>query len=312
MIHRTFRPSTIRRGAAVAVGVAALVLAGCTQPFSSTATVSLTSFGPAAATEGPRTVGIGDPVPAAETMVVAAAPDAIEVRSRNGSIIVRVDDSIDVMHVKANIRCKAMSQTTADERAEAASVSMATNDEGTVVITPEMPGGWKNGDAASFEVRLPSSASVVAVSSNGSITIEGAEGDVDATTSNGSVKLVGTSGDARAVTSNGRVTVESHLGPLHARSSNGRMVIRMHDDAVDPVTVRTSNGSVRFEVGSEFGGWIDATTSNGSVDLSGFKSGVEEVESSRRRLRVKLAGADHTSNVRTSNGSVVIERSVSE
>jgi hypothetical protein len=332
-----FRPLTVV--ALSAAALAAAVLGGCSSSSyrAESRVVFTTVAAPVAGQSSDIAIGGSDAAPVGDSPSggtepaesrteqltgVAAAPDAVDIGSRNGRLTVVVDPGIPGMTITADLRCGGRTMAEARQRLAEATVEVSEPAAGTVRIRPVMPGGWKNGDGASFEVTLPSAASLTARSSNGSIRVEGCRGPIDVDTSNGRLTFVGTEGTITGETSNGRIVLQDTVGSVTARSSNGRVIVDNHLGALSirtsngsldidlneassaPVIARTSNGSVDLSVGRAFGGWIRASTSNGGVSLNGAPELDGPMEMSKRSMAVKLAGDADESRIQSSNGSV--------
>ncbi len=326
------------RGVAVRITAAAgaaaallLLTAACSAPLhraEGRVVLSTASAVPAGTDVAIGTPAGLDPEPTmrpAETLDVAADPDALDVASRNGSITVVVDPAAEGLTIVADLQAGGATREQAESRLAAAEIEVVEASDGTVRIRPRMPDRWRNGDAASLHVTLTTPAAVRARSSNGALRVEGGSGPIDLGTSNGRITLVATDGpveaetsngrlvlidtvgDITATSSNGRIEVTNHLGGLDLRTSNGPVRIDLHDEATGPVRVRSSNGSARLSVGPGFGGWLEADTSNGAVELTGSPRIAGDMRSGRSSLEVRLEGAEHRSRIDTSNGSVTIE-----
>lgn len=319
-----------------AATVVAALLGGCSSsPYRAEGRVVFTTVDASANGQSSDVaIGGGDAAPAAdddndaiETRTerltgIASVPSAVDIGSKNGRLSVVVDPAITSMVITANLRCGGRTVAEADQRLAEATVIISEPTAGTVRIRPVMPGGWKNGDGASFEVSLPSAASLTARSSNGSIRVEGCRGPIDVDTSNGRITFIGTEGTITAETSNGRIVLQDTVGSVTARSSNGRVIVDNHlgalslrtsNGSVDidlneassaPVVARTSNGTVDLSVGQAFGGWIRANTSNGGVSINGTPEFDGPMEINKRSMTVKLAGDADESRIESSNGSV--------
>lgn len=306
------RSARLRRWPAAMLGAAAgLILAGCgVASHRASHTVSYGSFESIDEPVGTLTTGGDRTSSVYDAALEIGDVTNLDVSTRNGKINVLVDPTVESMVVTATFQAKAFDAAAADARVRAASIDVDELGGGRVRLAADMPGGWQNGDGASFDVRLPGPAALTVRTSNGRVTAEGPVGPLDIQTSNGRVTLDGTLGVAKIRTSNGRVDVRDHLGPLNAQSSNGALDVRLHDDASDPVNIRTSNGRVHLIVGEAFGGELTATTSNGSMSVDGFAGRLDDVTIERRRVHLVMPG-EGASTVQTSNGAVKLERRAS-
>ena len=124
------------------------------------------------------------------------------------------------------------------------------------------------------------------------------------TSSNGSIRIEGIEGNGRLRTSNGTVRAMRFLGDLEINTSNGGIEVQEFKGAA---LLRTSNGSIRAD---GVRGGFEATTSNGGIDarLVDMQSNRPiRVDSSNGRINLtveKLAGNEiHAS---TSNSSITL------
>jgi hypothetical protein len=266
----------------------------------------------AASTEaGPsRDVAIGE----LSRIDVTATPETLDLGSRNGSLVIIVDESATELRIAADVRCGGDDAAEAEARLASVTLDVVEQAGGVVQVRPRMPGGWRSGDGVNLEVRMPVSAAIIGRTSNGSIRIEGARGPIDLETTNGAIELRDTAGAVLARTSNGRIDVADHLGGLDIATSNGAITIRLNPDSDAPVVARTNNGPVEFRAGSAFGGVLDARTSNGRIQVDGLAriAGPTAFERHPGRVQLTLAGTSEgsrtdVSRLETSNGSIRIE-----
>ncbi|MFK7961016.1 MAG: DUF4097 domain-containing protein [Phycisphaerales bacterium] len=307
VLRSTRRSTLLRWPAAILTAAASLALAGCgVVGHQASHTVSYGAVGPESGLIGTMDLEADESAEFDSSFDVGMVTD-LDVSTRNGKITVTVDPEIESMLITATFKAKSTDAASANARVRAASIDLDELGDGKIRLAPEMPGGWKNGDGASFDIRVPGPTALNARTSNGRVTANGPVGPITVATSNGRITLDGTLGAASLSTSNGRVTVVDHLGPLQATTSNGAMDIRLHDESSESVTLRTSNGAVSLVVGQAFGGDLTATTSNGSMSVDGFAGTLDDVKIERRRAHIVMPGKA-SSTVRTSNGSVKLTR----
>ncbi len=140
-----------------------------------------------------------------------------------------------------------------------------------------------------------------AVTSNGSIRVDGFAADLDLRTSNGGITLGVGRGVVDAHTSNGRVELEfvEFTGSSSVRTSNGSIRGQMVLPDEGYYTFRTSNGSVELQLSGNLNGLFEMRTSNGTARL---RLGDMELESRDIRYQGEDAGPIFT--VETSNGNI--------
>lgn len=167
--------------------------------------------------------------------------------------------------------------------------------------------GARNNDVqVRFVVHVPASAHFVARTSNGDVVSEGVSGRVATYSTNGDVRIEG-SARAHARTTNGSIVIRTH-GEADARTTNGRITAHLNDLAgSQPLSFSTTNGSITLGLPAGANATIDARTSNGSIrtDLPLTVQG----RVSRNSLTGTLGSGGRPIQVRTTNGSIHIERS---
>lgn len=250
------------------------------------------------------------------SMASLDSSDAIEVRTRNGSITIR-KGYVDNASISATLKART------SERLAAMRVTQTETDQGLVIGVEPAGGVWKNSEGASFEIIVPGADGVLVRTGNGRIRIEGLAGHADLDTSNGRVTVLDHDGSVLVDTSNGRVELERISGDVDVttsngsisaldlhdsarlHTSNGRVTARLANDSSGPINVSTSNGGVRIEVGEAFEGTLSASTSNGSLHVEGGRN-VQLESLSKRRVTLSVGDSGTESKIRTSNGSLTI------
>ena len=260
-----------------------------------------------------------DPYTETRTMLVPhVAGSPLSIGSVNGSIEAlstdREDVSIEVMLRSPDL-----------ERLQLAEVRVRRENDDTLHIWVDWPGGKRlNNEGASVSVNLPDAHDVKAQSSNGSITIAGLSGEADLQTTNGTItvdtfdgnvygktsngKLIAdkVSGDIEMYSTNGRIMISDAFGSVRAETSNGSAVISTMPGNVGPIRVRTSNGPITLNLGEGLEGILKCETSNGRVTVTDLPD-ARLIESSNRRVELRLGESDEISALRTSNGSVRVQ-----
>lgn len=120
-----------------------------------------------------------------------------------------------------------------------------------IEIETRIPRGLR-GASVSYELTIPRGARVQVSSVNGSIRINGIQGETRAESVNGAVKIEGVSGSVTAKTVNGSLNVGWDSLGASAKHSlktvNGSLKIRMPVDAQGAFEVKTVNGSIRTDL----------------------------------------------------------------
>lgn len=156
------------------------------------------------------------------------------------------------------------------------------------VIRLDVPADLQQRSAgAAFNVTVPQAVAAVLKTSNGSVHVQGLQGEIVLTSSNGQIVAKDIEGELHADTSNGAVVVRNLTGACELESSNGGIVIEAQRGG--PVTASTSNGNVKANVGPNAGDGVNLHSSNGNILVS---------------FTTPLAA---NLDLRTSNGRVVTE-----
>ncbi len=257
-----------------------------------------------------------------QTLAPVSGPLVVD--TRNGRIDV-VAESRDDVSIECTLVCGGHSQSEADERLAAATLSSEVDANGRLVVKPVFPGGPRNGDAASIWIRLPgagvdggdlktSNGPVIARGLRGELTIDTSNGAIEVSdhagsarvdTSNGSIVIRKLSGSLWADTSNGSVRLEEVSGPITADTSNGSIVAELTGAHTGPIILDTSNASIRVRVGGQYAGTVRLSTSNGGIRVHDPSGRIRSQTLSRNSGDIQIGdGTGDTSRFDTSNGSI--------
>ena len=237
---------------------------------------------------------------------VENANGAVEVLSRD-----REDISIEVTLYGPDL-----------ERLHFANVNAIRQGDESLRVWVDWPGGKREkNEGAAISINTPGAENVHIRTTNGRVITQGLGGRADIQTTNGSIRVdthdgeVHTSstngnfdaehvsGEIEAFTSNGRINIIDAFGPIRAESTNGSAFISTTHGNSGPIRVRTTNGNVTLDLGEGFEGVLKCDTSNGKIQVINLESS-RLIESSSRRVELKIGQSSEVSAVRTSNGSV--------
>jgi hypothetical protein len=251
------------------------------------------------------------------------AGSGLEVQTRNGAVDVTGDPARSDAEIEVTFTARAATEAEAKERVDAATLSVARNEHGRLVIKPVFPGGPRDGDGASISVRLPGADGVTIDTSNGPVSVRGLAGALAVDTSNGPVSIDDHDGPARIDTSNGPVKVlhlasslfvdtsngpvsaEDVSGPVTVDTSNGPITLSLGPEQGGPLHLDTSNGPITVHVGLGFNGPVRLDTSNGSVTVNDPDHRVTERDLRRSGGSIVVGGGGEPSRLDTSNGPIV-------
>jgi DUF4097 and DUF4098 domain-containing protein YvlB len=133
---------------------------------------------------------------------IARRSSLVVVGGTNGEVVIHGSRD-NMIHVVATVRAEAMTAEAAYDIAR--SVQIRTGDNQIKAEGPNMPGmgSW----SVSYELWVPVSTDLQISSLNGSLSVDGVNGQIDLQSTNGTVSLSNVNGDVRARTSNGGVSL---------------------------------------------------------------------------------------------------------
>jgi hypothetical protein len=246
----------------------------------------------------------------------------IEVRSGGGPIEVRGATSREVV-VLIRRRARAFRSSAARDLVEGTTVEARQrgNDIRVNASPPSRTVVGRGRAWVEIEVIAPRRSELRLYAQDGSIAVDGIEGEVEAESRDGRIRIddvsgraqlrtadgsiVGNrlSGDVEAATGDGRIRLEGSFSGLRAVTSDGS--IRVRCDRALPLVrdwlLRTADGAVEVVLPRDIEAEIEASTGDGSIvdelDLG-------ERRESRRLLRGTLGGGGNRILVKTSDGRI--------
>jgi hypothetical protein len=210
-------------------------------------------------------------------MTVNAAP--------NGGIDVEGSARRDIL-VRAKV--VATGETEEEARALAARVEVTATADRVSADGPRGTGGRESW-SVSYRLSVPTRTPLSLRSTNGGISIDNVNSQVEFTTVNGGVKLSRIGGDVEGRTSNGGINVD-----LEGSTWQG-----------SGLDVQTSNGGVRLSIPERYSAHLETGTVNGSIRID-FPVTVQGTIG--RSFSTDLGSGGPTLRVKTSNGGVKIIR----
>lgn len=157
-------------------------------------------------------------------------------------------------------------------------------------------------------VHLPRKATLRARTSDGSIRLSGVEGNMEVESSDGRIEVDSVSGNLNARTSDGRIIVSGRFDQLDLKTSDGSIeaTALAGSHVTGSWNVHTSDGHVTLKLPASLAADFDVHTNDGHIDLGlpMTVSGRQE----RQTVRGKLNGGGGMVTVRTSDGSIRLEK----
>ncbi|MHC4717759.1 MAG: DUF4097 family beta strand repeat-containing protein, partial [Planctomycetota bacterium] len=146
---------------------------------------------------------------------------ALVVDTKNGRIEVIAEPQRSDVSIETHIRCMGTTQSEADDRLAATTLSITRDADQRLVVKPVFSGGRRSGDGASISIRVPGAHGAHLDTSNGPVTARGLQGDLVIDTSNGPIEVTDHDGQAHVDTSNGPVGITNVTGRVRVDTSNG-------------------------------------------------------------------------------------------
>ncbi|MBW2500573.1 MAG: DUF4097 family beta strand repeat protein [Deltaproteobacteria bacterium] len=253
-----------------------------------------------------------------ETTVPAPSGNAVSIYNANGKTRVTGEDRSDILirvHKSVRADCPDLAEKLLD------AVSIQHSNSGDVLeIEVQIPRRCSRTAVAHLDIHLPRQTTVALTSTNGKICLDGLERPIRARSSNGSVSINEVQGDIDVTTANAKVTCRCTRGRLHARSSNGKIEVGRHVGSID---ASTSNGVIRASLEALGEEGVSLATSNGRIVLElpypsdadvdmkvengVIRNDLELADSTgdvRGRIRGRLGKGGTPIRLRTSNGTV--------
>ncbi len=130
--------------------------------------------------------------------------------------------------------------------------------------------------------------------------------DLDIDTVNGRVSVSGVAGRMNLESTNGRIEVRKASGHVNASTTNGRIFAELVSVDRGGMRFSTTNGSVTLELPDNLEADVNASTTNGSIKTE-FPITVQG-SFGKNRLEGSINGGGETLRIRTTNGSIRINR----
>lgn len=236
----------------------------------------------------------------------------LELRNKNGDVTIRLWD-------QPQVKVFAEKKSRRGGNVDDVEISVSTGD--TMVV--ETVYHVKNPKVSiTYDIQIPAEVIVSFVhTSNGSITVEGVQGDTNLKTSNGVIEVKDVKGNLHATTSNGSIEIKDVQGIVGAETNNGNIEIAkvagirgaetsngsidaeipaINDDTI----IKTSNGSIKLYLPADLNATFDIKTSNGKITLHDDLEMTVSGEISRTKLQGKLGNGGPKISVKTSNGRI--------
>ena len=217
------------------------------------------------------------PLPAGGQLEIVNVSGAIHAEAAEGA-------QVDIV---AERSARATTMEAAKELLERIEIREDTSGGG-VRVSVKPPSGLGGGQTAvEFRVKVPRTASVRLVNTNGKITVIGVQGAV------------------RAEVSNGGVIGRGLGGPVDASSTNGNVSLDIDTVPADAIRLGTTNGGVQLTLPASAKADLRASCVNGGVSVTNLTL-EHRAEKSRRHVDARLNGGGPRIDLGTTNGGIKI------
>lgn len=241
-----------------------------------------------------------------ELEIALEGVEAFAAQVHNGSVHAEGQAGITtakvVVHKKAGGRDEEEAQACMD------ALRVKSQKEGsTHRVTTECVGPRKShwSWSTDYELQLPQTLALEAVTHNGEIAVDGLRAGCDLETHNGKVRLKEIAGDVRAVTHNGAIAVQAVCSKIELTTHNGGIEAELRGVKDVQGQITTHNGSVELALGEAASTRLNCRTHNGQISS---ELALADVVMDRRSLRGKLGEGGGELEVTTHNGSIELNK----
>ena len=163
----------------------------------------------------------------------------------------------------------------------------------------------RNNVSISYQITIPSQASVKSHSGSGRISVSGLSGPLDTSTGSGSITLTDIRGRITANTGSGTITATRIVSEFKASTGSGGITIE--GEQTGRWDLETGSGSVNIRLPQNAGFDLNAHTGSGGV-YGDFPITIQgRIDRRQHDLSGKVRGGGYALDVRTGSGSIRIE-----
>jgi DUF4097 and DUF4098 domain-containing protein YvlB len=242
-----------------------------------------------------------------KTFAVSGTP-RVTVQTFDGHVVVRAWD-------KPEVTVNAVSRARDDQQKQGIRVSMDQRGGSEVSVVAEFdkafaerlkPGTTNINASVSFEVYVPRSTTLRAVSGDGQIRLEGVGGQLDLRTGDGPITVENGRGQLNATTGDGRIRIVGFDGQVETRTGDGSISLA---GRFDQLSARTGDGSISLALPAG----ANATIETDAESVINDAGAVEEQQNPSRRLRRwRIGGGGTVFRLHTGDGRVVLRHTGEE
>ncbi len=159
-----------------------------------------------------------------------------------------------------------------------------------------------------LEIHMPRSMKIAVQSGDGDVEARNLEGELDFTTGDGRLNLEDVDGTLRLHTSDGSAHVSGRFDVLDVHTSDGTLEVeaRPGSQIREPWEIHSSDGSVNLKIPGDLPADVEMRSSDGSITTN--VPLVVEGNFGRHDIRGKMNGGGNRLSIRTSDGSVTLDK----
>jgi len=241
----------------------------------------------------------------------------VVVENVNGKIKVESWDKNQVM-VEITKTVKADDQEDADEYFGRVRVEIDNGSDYLEIHTHYPDEGWRGiwhwlfhggsiNPTVAYVMKVPSTVTLDAGSTNGNLEIHSVRGGVNAHSTNGNVEVDSATSGVEASTTNGGLNLQDVGGRVEGSTTNGGIIASISSaPGLQKLTLTTTNGSVKIYCSGDLNADVSAHTTNGSIHTD-FPVTVRG-DFDRKSFEGKINNGGTPIYLHTTNGSIEINK----
>lgn len=238
-----------------------------------------------------------------KSFAVSGTP-RVTVQTFDGHVVVRAWD-------KPEVTVTAVTRAHDDQQKQGIRISMDQGGSNDISIVAQFdkayaerpsPGVTNINANVSFELYVPRTTTLRAVSGDGQIRLEGVGGQLDLRTGDGPISVENGRGQLNATTGDGRIRIAGFDGQVETRTGDGQISLA---GRFDQLSARTGDGAISLALPAG----VNATIETDAESVVNDVGAVEEQSSSRRLRRWRIGGGGPVFRLRTGDGRIILQRS---
>lgn len=248
-------------------------------------------------------LAVAQPFPFERTLQVGASP-SLDVASGSGQVTVRAGSGPTIV-VKGTVTVNSGwgAPANAAELARQVAANPPITQAGDMVqvgrLTDETT---RKAVSISYDITVPTAASVAASSGSGAVSVSGVNGQVKATAGSGNVAVASVGGEVDARSGSGDISVTGARKGASLSTGSGDIVASLNGSGAVKASTGSGDISLKGVVGL-----LSASTGSGRIGVEGTPTGEWKVSSASGDVRIAVpADQGFTLDARTTSGSLEV------